>query len=92
MWFRLTPLILAAALGSACGTKPPVTGPRGPETCTNKVDDNGDGKIDCLDPKCFQDAACRGMGERCDNDVDDNGDGLADCGDPFCEGKTCGFD
>lgn len=89
---RLTPLILAAALGAACGTKPPAPGPLGPETCNNKTDDNGDGKIDCLDPKCFQDAACRGMGERCDNDVDDNGDSLIDCADPLCAGQACGFD
>ncbi len=90
---RLTLSILAALVGTACacGTKPPATGPLGPETCNNKMDDNGDGKADCLDPKCFGDAACRGMGERCDNDIDDNGDMLADCADPLCAGQPCGF-
>ena len=48
---RLTLLILAAALGSACGTKPPVPGPPGPEICNNKTDDNGDGKVDCARPQ-----------------------------------------
>ncbi len=89
---RLPLLILAAWLGAACGTKPPAPGPLGPEDCTNRKDDNGDSKIDCFDPKCFQDATCRTMNERCDNDVDDNNDTLIDCADPLCSGQACGFD
>ncbi len=88
---RLSILVLAL-LGAGCGTKPPAPGPLGPETCNNKADDNGDGKVDCLDPKCFADVACRGMAERCDNDIDDNNDTLADCADPLCAGQSCGFD
>ncbi len=87
--FRL--LIFLAALGG-CGTTTPGPAPLGPETCTNRVDDNGDGKVDCLDPKCFTDAACRLVSERCDNDLDDNGDALVDCADPLCMSQPCGVD
>jgi hypothetical protein len=30
-----------------------------PENCTNGIDDNCDGKIDCADPTCATNAACR---------------------------------
>lgn len=29
------------------------------EICSNKIDDNGDGKIDCLDPECTESFECR---------------------------------
>jgi hypothetical protein len=29
------------------------------EICSNKIDDNGDGKIDCLDPECTASFECR---------------------------------
>lgn len=32
--------------------------PLGPEDCLNDVDDNGDAKIDCADPKCTPDYYC----------------------------------
>jgi subtilisin-like proprotein convertase family protein len=37
---------------------PKVDAPVNPEQCTNALDDDRDGKIDCLDPDCAQDAAC----------------------------------
>ncbi|MBL8910695.1 MAG: hypothetical protein JNM17_08345 [Archangium sp.] len=85
-------LVLGAALVVSCGKQNPTNGPTGPEDCTNHVDDNADGKTDCLDPKCFMSASCRMVTERCDNNVDDNGDGATDCADPFCNGQACGFD
>ena len=59
------------------------SGPQ-PEDCTNNVDDNGDGLIDCDDPTCGYHPACGG--EDCENQVDDNGNGLIDCDDPNCDG------
>ncbi|MFT3709549.1 MAG: hypothetical protein QM817_18125 [Archangium sp.] len=90
---RFHALILAAAaiFTISCGKQNPTNGPLGPENCTNHVDDNADGKTDCLDPKCFADAACKIISERCDNGVDDNGDGRTDCADSFCEGQACGL-
>lgn len=90
-----TTWILAAALAcglAACGGTAPNPGPPGPEICDNGKDDNGDGKTDCLDPKCFSDAHCQVTVEDCTNGVDDNNDGFADCADPYCAGVSCGPD
>ena len=60
-----------------------------PEICSNNIDDNHNGKIDCADPYCRTDVACN-FGvvltdiETCDNKIDDNMDGFIDCGDPQC--------
>lgn len=43
-----------SSYGACTGSVTPVA-----ENCTNGVDDNCDGKIDCLDPTCATDAACR---------------------------------
>ncbi|MBS1151555.1 MAG: putative lipoprotein, partial [Myxococcaceae bacterium] len=83
-------VIAACAVLPGCGNKPPDKPPLGPETCDNKKDDNGDGKVDCADPKCFKVVRCLGAGEVCDNGADDNGDGKADCLDPMCNGQSCG--
>jgi len=64
--------------------------PPGAENCTNGIDDNGDGKIDCLDPKCIETSSCV-FGEICDNARDDNNNRQIDCADPQCEGQACGF-
>ncbi|MEO2148744.1 MAG: dockerin type I repeat-containing protein [bacterium] len=57
------------------------------ENCTNGVDDDGDGLIDCEDADCDLDPACAGPPpENCTNGTDDDGDGLADCDDPDCSG------
>lgn len=86
MQLRASFIVLMAL--AACGTKPAVSSN---EICDNRKDDNGDGKVDCLDPKCFQNVACRVMTrEDCTNTVDDDGNGLTDCGDSACEGESCG--
>ena len=53
-----------------------------PENCSNKVDDNGDNRIDCADPWCYSDPKC--TPENCYNGKDDNANGLIDCQDPEC--------
>ena len=85
--------VVGAAIAVACSGPPPVgPGPgTNPEICDNKQDDNGDGKVDCADPKCFSAINCNGISELCDNGVDDNNDGKIDCADPLCDGQNCGL-
>lgn len=57
------------------------------EDCTNLIDDNGDGLVDCQDADCAMHEAClpdKQGGEQCANGLDDDGDGFADCQDPDC--------
>ncbi len=59
------------------------------EICDNKIDDSGNGRVDCDDPECTQFPACLAevdleTSEICDNKTDDNGDGRIDCADPAC--------
>jgi hypothetical protein len=53
------------------------------EVCSNGLDDDGDGKIDCKDPDCLGNAACP---EICYDHIDNNGNGQTDCADPQCNG------
>ena len=60
------------------------------EVCNNKIDDTGNGKVDCADPTCADDPACATKPEKpaveiCDNKIDDTGNGLIDCADPTCD-------
>jgi len=48
-------------------------------SCTDGVDNNGTGLIDCEDPGCWDSEACN-----CDDGVDNDGDALTDCEDPDC--------
>ncbi len=84
-------VVLFSLIAAGCGNKPPEPVPLGPETCDNKKDDNGDGKVDCADPKCFKATRCLGATEVCDNGLDDNSDGQVDCNDPLCNGQGCGI-
>ncbi len=54
-----------------------------PENCSNGIDDNDDGLIDCQDPLCLGRPIC--LPEDCTNGKDDNGDRLVDCQDPKCK-------
>ena len=55
------------------------------EICDNKLDDTGNGLVDCDDPTCAKDPACQKPAvEICDNGKDDTGNGLVDCADPTC--------
>src|SRR4051812_45187229 len=81
--------VLFSAVALGCSTQPPDPPPLGPETCDNGKDDNGDGKTDCADPKCFTNAKCSSNLEKCDDGVDNDGNGQTDCADPSCDGADC---
>ncbi|MGI5864106.1 MAG: DUF4215 domain-containing protein [Myxococcales bacterium] len=69
---------------SACGDDEEKKDPPKVEICNNSVDDDGDGKADCEDSDCSNDAACKVKAEICDNAADDDGDGKVDCDDSDC--------
>lgn len=56
--------------------------------CDDLIDDDCDGRVDCLDPDCAPALVCctpSDSSERlCDNTVDEDCDGLKDCADPDC--------
>jgi hypothetical protein len=56
----------------------------GGEVCDNRLDDDGDDLIDCVDDDCI--GQCT---ELCGDRVDNDGDGHTDCDDTDCDG-TCG--
>ena len=57
-----------------------------PETnCSDGIDDNKDGRMDCEDPWCFHVPVC--LPEVCDDRIDNNGDGATDCEDASCSGQ-----
>jgi hypothetical protein len=58
----------------------------GIEVCTDGVDNDGDGDIDCADSDCADDPSCKV--EICDNCIDDDGDGLVDYEDDDCCDQT----
>ncbi len=59
--------------------------PNPPEDCTNGIDDDGDGLVDCHDPDCAGFPTCAGV-EVCGDCIDNDGDGLTDYDDPDCCG------
>jgi len=69
-----------------CGLGNPPT----PEVCTDTVDNDGDGLIDCADPDCASATVCQAppSQEICTDTVDNDGDGLIDCADPDCASAT----
>lgn len=58
------------------------------EICKDGIDNDHDGKLDCLDPDCFVACSCQ-LSEACTNGVDDDCDGLKDCEDPNCSVDLC---
>jgi len=60
-----------------------------PEACSNEMDEDCDGAVDCADEDCQQRAEQEGWREwDCWNGRDDDCDGLVDCGDPECIGQN----
>jgi len=55
-------------------------------TCSNGIDDDGDGLVDGADPGCDDpaDASERSPAIACDDGIDNDGDGLLDGADPGC--------
>ncbi len=54
------------------------------EDCTNGIDDDKDGRVDCADSDCVLHVACLASTENCTNGIDDDGDDHADCADADC--------
>ncbi|MEZ4408034.1 MAG: MopE-related protein [Polyangiales bacterium] len=62
------------------------------EVCDNRVDDDGDGLVDCSDPDCRAAPACmmciptgpENVGMNCFDGVDNDCNGVADCADFAC--------
>lgn len=75
-------LLTALSLWLACTPPPP---PVRKEICGNGMDDNGDGKPDCLDPTCFNEPICAVPLENCTNGMDDDRNGFTDCADQACQ-------
>ncbi|MBI3185151.1 MAG: hypothetical protein HYZ28_23695 [Myxococcales bacterium] len=66
-------------------------------SCSDGVDNDQDGFVDCADPDCASDPACSTPKEICNNGVDDDKDGAVDCLDSDCASDpnacpTCCFD
>src|SRR5262249_39853053 len=58
----------------------------GPENCSDGIDNDGDGLVDCADSDCKDNPVCKK--EICGNCIDDDGDGLVDFDDPDCCDQT----
>lgn len=60
--------------------------------CTDGVDNDGDGLVDCADADCFDDPYCQAGGREersdaaCSDWIDNDGDGAIDCEDQDCHG------
>ncbi|HEX4339329.1 MAG TPA: putative metal-binding motif-containing protein [Polyangiaceae bacterium] len=65
------------------------------EKCDNRIDDDGDGYVDCADSDCTTTAQCKGCNNgknavpelgigACTNGIDDDCDGAVDCADSDC--------
>lgn len=55
------------------------------EICSNGIDDDGDGKIDCADMKCASFCFSESEGNNCSDGIDNDGDGQVDCADSDCD-------
>jgi hypothetical protein len=51
-------------------------------SCSDDVDNDCDGLVDCADPDCSSEISC--FEDNCANNVDDDGDNYADCRDDDC--------
>ena len=67
--------------GGACGSGV------GETACTDRIDNDRDGAIDCADPDCAGTAACAVPSSEtsCTDVVDNDRDGAIDCADPDCD-------
>ena len=81
-WTQLSRYCAAGGAGTAfcfCWENDSVLGGWTAGSCTNGVDEDGDGLTDCEDSDCMPAEACQ-----CGNGADDDNDGLTDCDDPEC--------
>lgn len=74
-------LVSAATMLAACpGASPSET------NCSDGLDDDSDGAIDCADDACDAAPECVTFPERCTGGGDEDGDGAIDCADSDCAG------
>jgi hypothetical protein len=68
------------------GQEPAILGGSGvgEEICDNKIDDNGDGLVDCDDRECDRAPNC--FESNCQDGIDNDLDGRTDCADADCVG------
>lgn len=73
-----------------CEEDPPAV-----ENCTDQLDNDGDGDVDCADSECANatvcNTGCNGSPtcvEVCDDQIDNDGDGAIDCRDTDCMNTT----
>jgi Sulfatase-modifying factor enzyme 1 len=63
---------------------------QGEEYCSDNIDNDGDGAVDCDDSGCFGQPHC--MAEtgqfKCSDNIDNDSDQLIDCDDPDCSGEV----
>lgn len=88
---RALALIVAAVLWFGCGSDGS-SGETDERLCTDGIDDDGDGHVDCEDRDCWDRTVCSGTDrniEDCANGVDDDDDGDIDCRDDECGGEAC---
>ncbi len=56
--------------------------------CSNGIDDDGDGFVDCADTECARVSYCNLESQNCADGVDNNGDGKIDCDDSACASNS----
>ncbi len=71
--------------------------PSAAEICTDGLDNDGDGRVDCADEECAEAEACAAVdvygappmpvSENCTDGFDNDGDGRVDCDDEECATK-----
>lgn len=91
------PAALGLAIGGAGCLEPEEEYPENEINCTDGVDDDLDGLIDCDDSDCLVDEACTMVAlyavispEDCTDGDDNDGDGWTDCDDEDCyEDPAC---
>ncbi len=61
------------------------------QTCTDRVDNDDDGLVDCADPNCVDICGTPSNETDCGDSIDNDEDGLTDCEDSECgEAQGCG--
>ena len=78
-------VVSIACGGKDCADNDASKKPGARENCTNKVDDDCNGLVDCADATCKGQTGCVcGPSELCGNGADDDCNGRTDCADPAC--------
>jgi subtilisin-like proprotein convertase family protein len=56
----------------------------GPIACENRIDDDGDGLVDCQETACASSPSCPATEHACGDGIDNDGDTSVDCADSSC--------